>query len=193
MRKTTKSRETGETNVTVTLNLDGQGKTAIDTGIPFLDHMLTLFGFHGSFDLEIRASGDLDVDDHHTVEDVGIVLGGALKELIGQNAGLVRYGTFLLPMDEVLARVAIDISGRSYLHYSAEYSREKVGTLSTENVQEFFRALVRESGITLHLDILTPGNDHHQVESLFKGFGRALRIAVTDDPSQKVTSTKGVI
>ncbi|MCF7803133.1 MAG: imidazoleglycerol-phosphate dehydratase HisB [Candidatus Marinimicrobia bacterium] len=193
MRKTTISRSTRETTIEGTLNLDGSGKTEIRTGIPYLDHMLTLFGFHGNFDLEIDATGDLSVDDHHTVEDVGIVIGQALDNLLGEQQNYVRYGSFLLPMDEVLARVVLDLSGRAYLKYNVEFSREKVGDLSTENVLEFFRALVRESRMTLHIDMLESGNAHHQIEVMFKAFGRALREAVQLLDSDEVASTKGTL
>lgn len=191
MRKSTVTRKTSESDITVNLNLDGQGEAKIDTGVPFFDHMLTQVAFHGELDLEISAKGDLEVDDHHTVEDVGIVFGQALVESLGDKKGITRYGSSLLPMDEVLARVVIDVSGRSCLVYNVEYRREMIGALSTENVQEFFRAVIRESGITLHVDILTPGNDHHQVEAIFKGFGRALREAITVNPDRDIPSTKG--
>lgn len=193
MRKTTLERETRETTVEVELDLDGAGNTDIDTGVPFLDHMLELFGFHGRFDLRIKATGDLDVDDHHTVEDVGIVLGSVLRELLDSEPGIERYGVSVLPMDEVLARVVVDASGRAYLKYQVALQRERIGSLSMENVREFFSALVRQSHITLHIDILEGGNDHHQVEAVFKGFGRALRQAVALVPEMKVASTKGTL
>jgi imidazoleglycerol-phosphate dehydratase len=193
MRKVALQRKTGETEIELALNLDGSGKADINTGVAFLDHMLTLFAFHGSFDLEISATGDLEVEDHHTVEDVGIVLGQALEQALAKDQGFIRYGSFMLPMDEVLARVVLDASGRAFLHFHAEFKREMLGTLATENVEEFFRALVRESKMTLHIDILTGGNDHHQVEAIFKGFGRALRQAVVLDPDIEIASTKGVL
>ncbi|HKJ67635.1 MAG TPA: imidazoleglycerol-phosphate dehydratase HisB [bacterium] len=192
MRKTVVERKTNETDIRVELNLDGEGEASVDTGVPFLDHMLKLFAFHGRFGLEVRAAGDLAVDDHHTVEDVGIVLGDALLQLIRENQGIIRYGSCLMPMDEVLARVVIDVSGRAYLRYNASFQRECIGNLSTENVQEFFRALVRRAGITLHIDLLEPGNDHHQIEAMFKGFGRALQQSVTE-AGGAVASTKGVL
>jgi len=193
MREATITRETTESTIEITLNLDDEGTAKIDTGIPFFDHMLNQLAFHGNVDLEISAKGDLKVDDHHTVEDVGIVFGQVLVKCLGDKTGIVRYGSTLLPMDEVLARVVLDASGRSYLRYNVEYQREKIGTLSTENVLEFFRAVVRESNITLHIDILEPGNDHHQVEAIFKGFARALRQAVRIDENSGIPSTKGTL
>jgi imidazoleglycerol-phosphate dehydratase len=191
MRKTKIDRKTHETEIKADVNLDGTGKANINTGIGFFNHLLTLFVFHGDFDVELQSSGDLEVDDHHTVEDVGIVLGRALRQLCDNKKGLKRYGFFILPMDEVLARVVLDISGRAYLHYNTQFKYEKIGHLTSETLQEFFRALVRESGITLHLDILTPGNDHHQAEALFKCFGKALRMAVQRDENEGIPSTKG--
>ncbi len=193
MRKVAIQRKTGETEIELALNLDGSGKSDVKTGVAFLDHMLTLFAFHGNFDLEISATGDLDVEDHHTVEDVGIVLGQAIQQAFAKDQGFVRYGAFLLPMDEVLARVVVDASGRAFLHFDAAFQREMLGTLATENVEEFFRALVRESKMTLHIDILRPGNDHHQVEAIFKGLGRALKQAAVLDPDTDIASTKGVL
>lgn len=193
MREARKSRETKETSVTVSLNLDGNRNVHINTGIGFFDHMLTLFGFHAGIDLEIEASGDLEVDDHHTVEDVGIVLGQTLAEAFRADRGIIRYGNSLLPMDEVLARVVLDVGGRAYLGYGVDLKREQVGTLAAENVEEFFRALVREAQIVLHIDILKPGNTHHEIEAIFKGFGRALRQAVRREEDLDVSSTKGVL
>jgi len=193
MRETTVKRNTNESNIELTMKLDGTGDSDIMTGIPFLDHMLTLFAFHGQFDLRITAQGDLDVDDHHTVEDLGIVLGQALNELLENDRNYVRYASFLLPMDEVLVRVVLDLSGRSYLKLNTAFSREKVGTLSTENVEEFFRGVTRESRMTLHIDVLEPGNDHHQIEGIFKGFGRTLKEAVQLLDTDGVASTKGQI
>lgn len=191
MRKAEIQRKTRETDIQVALNLDGSGQYDINTGIGFFDHLLSLFAFHASFDLQLQAQGDLAVDDHHTVEDVGIVLGQALRKAPGDARGIQRYGFFLLPMDEVLARAVVDISGRSFLQFQAQFSREKINDLATENILEFFRALVREAGITLHLEILTAGNDHHQAEALFKCFGRSLRDALMLDPSHRIPSTKG--
>ncbi len=193
MRTVTKSRETQETSVTISLNLDGDRKVDVRTGIGFFDHMLTLFGFHAGIDLQVEATGDLEVDDHHTVEDVGIVLGQALKEALSVDQGIVRYGSALLPMDEVLARVVIDAGGRAFLGFDADLKREHVGELATENVEEFFRAVVRESAVTLHMDILKPGNTHHEIEAIFKGFGRALRQAVRPEENLDVASTKGTL
>ena len=191
MRKTEISRKTQETDIQLTLNLDGTGQYDIQTGIGFLDHMLSLFAFHAGFDLTLHAKGDLEVDDHHTVEDIGIVLGQAFRKVFGDKKGINRYGFFLLPMDEVLARAVVDISGRYFLYFQAQFKREKIGDLATENVKEFFQAFVRESGATLHLEILTFGNDHHQAEALFKSFGRALKSAVQITGSKQIPSTKG--
>ncbi len=190
MRTAKIKRSTNETEIWLTLNLDGKGKSEINTGIGFLDHMLTLFAFHAGIDLQITAKGDLGVDDHHTVEDVGIVLGQALLRALGDRKGVRRYGFFILPMDEVLARSAVDLSGRSFLRLNAAFQRVQIGDFATENIREFFQALVRESGITLHLEILAPGNEHHQAEALFKAFGRALRQAVQIE-SDEIPSTKG--
>ncbi len=193
MRKTTIKRETTESQIQISLNLDGDGSANIKTGIPFFDHMLSQLAFHGQFDLEITAEGDLEVDDHHTVEDVGIVFGQAFRKCLGDKRGIVRYGSCLLPMDEVLAQIALDASGRSFLRYNVKYQREKIGTLSTENTLEFFRAVVRESQITLHIDVLEAGNDHHQAEAIFKGFARALRQAVRLEENMSIPSTKGTL
>lgn len=193
MRRKEIQRETNETRIRVFMNLDGTGKSMLETGIGFLDHLLTLFAFHAGIDLEIKAAGDLQVDDHHTVEDIGIVVGQVLKSLTGDKKGMARYGFFLLPMDEVLARSVIDLSGRAYLIFEAEFRREKIAALATENIEEFFKALVREAGLTLHLEILRSGNDHHQAEALFKCFGRALQIAVAKEKNGKIPSTKGTL
>jgi len=192
MRKTKQERTTKETQVLVEWNLDGEGNSTIETGIPFFDHMLELFAFHGRFDLKVQATGDLDVDDHHTVEDVGIVMGDALAEILQENTAYARYGFWFMPMDEVMARVVLDLSGRTWLHYNVDLQREKIGTLSTENVREFFSAFSRRAQITLHIDVLTPGNEHHQVEAIFKGFGRALKQA-TQKTEGEIASTKGVL
>jgi imidazoleglycerol-phosphate dehydratase len=191
MRKKTIDRETRETCGKVTLNLDGKGETQIRTGIGFLDHLLTLMAFHGGFDLEFQMQGDMEVDDHHIVEDAGILLGQALDRCLGDRKGISRYAFFLLPMDEVLTRVAVDISGRSGCFESFTFDRKRIGNLALENVLEFFRALVRTCPMTLHLDIVKPGNNHHQVESLFKCLGRALGEAVRETGTNAVPSTKG--
>ena len=191
-RRAVVERETKETKIRAEIDLDGGGQIQISTGIGFLDHLLELFAFHAGIGLNLAAKGDLHVDDHHTVEDVGIVLGKALREALGDRRGIERYGFCVLPMDEVLARAAVDVSGRSVLRYQARFERLAIGGFATENVPEFFRALVRESRITLHLEILNPGNEHHQAEALFKAFGRALRAAVRIS-GEGVASTKGTL
>lgn len=192
MRQSKVSRVTQETDIQVELNLDGTRSSSIDTGIPFFDHMLTLFSFHSGFDLKVKACGDLEVDDHHTVEDVGILLGIAFKEAIGNYQGIERYGSVYLPMDESLSRVVVDVSNRPYLVFNASFRQDKVGTLSTENVHEFFKAFVQESKINLHIELLYGQNDHHKIESIFKGFGRALKQA-TSITSKDLPSTKGLL
>ncbi|MDO4534312.1 MAG: imidazoleglycerol-phosphate dehydratase HisB [Clostridium perfringens] len=187
------NRSTMETSIEIKLNLDGTGKRNIDTGIGFFDHMLNLFAFHSRIDLNIKSIGDLEVDDHHTVEDVGIVLGKALKEALGDKKFIKRYGTFYIPMDETLALVSLDLSGRNYLVFNCDFSRENIGNFSTEMVEEFFRALSNSCGMTLHLKILYGKNDHHKIEALFKAFGRALKEAITiDETLDEVQSSKGV-
>lgn len=195
MRSASIDRKTSETNISLTLNLDGTGKTGIATGVGFLDHMLTLFARHGRFDLAVTCAGDTHVDDHHTVEDVAIVLGSALAEALGDKAGITRYGSFLLPMDEALVLCALDISGRATLRYGLEPPSQKIGTFDTELAEEFFMGFTRTAGITLHLRQLDGTNSHHILEAAFKGFGRALRQAVTIDPALngEIPSTKGVI
>jgi imidazoleglycerol-phosphate dehydratase len=192
MRTSKLSRVTKETDVWIEFNLDGQRQIDVDTGIPFLDHMMNLFAFHGNFDLKIDAKGDLAVDDHHTVEDVGILLGTVFKEAIKDYKGINRYGVSYLPMDEALARVVIDVSNRPFLVFNANFKQDKVGTLSTENVYEFFKAFVQESRINLHIELLYGTNDHHKIEAIFKGFGRALRDAV-NVISEELPSTKGLL
>ncbi len=191
MRKQTIDRETQETRGKVTLNLDGNGKTDVKTGIGFLDHLITLMGFHAGFDLEFRIQGDVEVDDHHTAEDAGILLGQALDRCLGDRQGIARYGFFLLSMDEVLVRVTVDISGRSGYFGAFSFDKEKIGDLATENVPEFFRGLVRTCPMTLHLDMVKSGNNHHQAEALFKGLGRALGEAVRLTGTNVIPSTKG--
>jgi imidazoleglycerol-phosphate dehydratase len=190
MRQSSIKRITNETSIEVELNLDGSGKTEIDTGIGFLNHMLTLFGFHGGFDLKIKCDGDLDVDSHHTAEDIGITLGQAFKEAIGDKQGIERYGTMLLPMDEALARVVVDISGRPYLVYRLDFNREMIKDMATEDFKEFFKGFVNNSLTTLHIELLYGENDHHKIEASFKGFGRALKIA-SRITSSTLQSTKG--
>ena len=185
-------RKTNETNITIEVNLDGEGIYNIDTGIGFFDHMLSLASKHGIINLNIKAEGDLYVDPHHTVEDVGIALGKCIEKALGDKAGITRYGTSFLPMDETLALVSMDISGRPYLVFEAEFNSEKIGEMDTELVEEFFRAVAFNAGITLHAKVLYGKNSHHMVEALFKAFGRALREAVTKDERIKgVMSTKG--
>lgn len=185
-------RKTNETDIYVRLNLDGTKNIKIETGIPFFDHMLTLFAFHGSFDLDIKAIGDIDVDDHHTLEDVGLALGQAIYQALGERIGINRYGLMYLPMDEALSRVVIDMSNRPFLVFKAIFYREKVGTMDTQNVYEFFKSVVNESRMNLHIETLYGDNEHHKIESIFKGFGRALKEAVQIIHND-VSSTKGVL
>ena len=191
-RTVTRTRTTKETDITVTLNLDGTGKMEIDTGIVFFDHMLNGFARHGLFDLTVHAKGDLEVDSHHTIEDTGIVLGQAILEAIGDKAGIKRYGHFMLPMDETLALCAVDLSGRPYLNFDATFTCDKLGELDTEMVKEFFYAVSYSGAMNLHLKVLDGGNNHHMAEALFKAFGKALDMAVSEEPRMKeVWSTKG--
>lgn len=193
-RQATISRKTGETNIEIEFNIDGEGSSQIDTGIGFLDHMLTLFSKHGGFDLKLKAAGDLQVDCHHTVEDIGIVLGKCILEAAGDKSGIKRYGTCFLPMDETLALASVDISGRAFLVFEAAFTTDRVGGFDTEMTEEFFRALAFNAGITLHEKILYGKNNHHMIEALFKASGRALKEALTKDASIKgVMSTKGVL
>ena len=186
------TRTTKETDITVTINLDGQGQNNIDTGIPFFDHMLDGFARHGLFNLDVRVSGDLEVDSHHTIEDTGIVLGQAIQKALGDKAGIRRYGYFILPMDETLALGAVDLSGRPYLNFQAEFTVPKLGGMDTEMVREFFYAVSYSAGMNLHLKILDGGNNHHMAEALFKSFGKALHMAVSFEPGMtEVWSTKG--
>ncbi len=185
-------RKTKETDIAITINLDGHGKNQIDTGIPFFDHMLNGFARHGLFDLDVKVVGDLEVDCHHTVEDTGIVLGQAIAEALGNKAGIKRYGSFLLPMDETLALCAIDLSGRPYLNFQAEFPTEHIGGLDTEMIKEFFYAVSYSAAMNLHLKIMDGGNSHHMAEALFKAFGKALDAATLEEPRMKdVWSTKG--
>ena len=194
MRQARIQRQTKETEIELSLDLDGQGEHEVDTSVPFLDHMLCHVAVHGLFDLTIRAQGDTDVDDHHTVEDVGIALGQALNEALGDKAGLTRYGSQIVPMDEALALVAVDISGRGLLVFEVEFPQAKVGRFDTELVGEFLRALAHNAGLTLHVRLLNGRNTHHVIEAIFKGLGRALRQAVgVDSRRAGVPSTKGVL
>lgn len=184
-------RQTGETDIEVNINLDGTGTQNIDTGIGFLDHMLHLFCKHGGFDLTIKAKGDLEVDCHHTIEDIGIALGQAINTAMSADKSFRRYANAYTPMDEALSRVSIDISGRPYLVFNCEFTMERLGSLDTEMVEEFFRSLVYNMKITAHINLLYGKNNHHMVESIFKGFGRALKEALILDGS--LASTKGVL
>jgi imidazoleglycerol-phosphate dehydratase len=193
-RKARVERKTKETQIQVAWNLDGQGKVRLSLGLPFLEHMLTLFAAHGLFDLEIRAQGDLEVDQHHLVEDLGLTLGQALQKALGSKQGIVRYGACQLPMDETLVESVVDISGRPYLAYGLKLRQRRLAEFDTELVVEFLRALVQAGGLTLHVTQKAGGNTHHVVEALFKGLGRALRQAVTRDARVRgVPSTKGVL
>ena len=186
------SRTTKETDICLQLNIDGTGKSQIKTGIGFFDHMLEGFTKHGFFDMEVSINGDLYVDGHHTVEDCGIVLGQAIKEAVSDKKGIKRYGHFMLPMDEVLVLCAVDLCGRPYLGFDAEFSVERVGDFETELVKEFFYAISYSAGMNLHIKVLTPGNNHHMIEAIFKAFAKALDMAVgVDERIQDVLSTKG--
>ena len=188
------NRETAETKIALQLNLDGAGNGAIDSGIGFFDHMLNLMTVHGQLDLELRCDGDLEVDGHHSVEDIGIALGDAFKEAISDKKGICRYGTFYLPMDESLAFVTLDISGRPFLVYDGGEMSPMVGGFDTELTEEFLRAFAMHAGITLHVKVLYGTNTHHKIEAIFKALGHALRIAVSQDPKVKgVPSTKGML
>ena len=195
MRTSEIKRVTGETDIELSLNLDGVGNSKIATGCGFLDHMLTLFAKHGRFDLSVSCKGDTQVDDHHSVEDIGICLGQALRETLGDCAGIARYGSMMLPMDEALVLCAVDVSGRSYLVYNLEIPMQKVGTFDTELVEEFLTAFVRSAGITLHVKKLDGKNSHHIIEGAFKALARALSQAVAIDEKRagEIPSTKGVL
>ena len=191
-RIATCERKTKETTISITLNLDGTGKTNIHTGIGFFDHMLDGMARHGLFDLSVSVAGDLDVDCHHTIEDTGLVLGRAVQEALGDKAGIRRYGHMILPMDETLALCAVDLSGRPYLRYHAPFTSEKLGDMDTEMVKEFFYAFSYGAMMNIHLKILDGENNHHMAEALFKAFGKALDMAVSEEPRMKeVWSTKG--
>ena len=195
MRSAQIERKTAETDVRLTLSLDGAGRAQVDTGVGFLDHMLTLFAAHGRFDLSVTCAGDTQVDDHHSVEDIGIALGDAVAQALGEKRGIRRYGSMLLPMDEALVLAAVDLSGRSCLRFAANIPAQKIGTFDTELVQEFFLAFARRAGATLHIRQLDGENSHHIVEAMFKAFGRALAQAVAVDArlGDAIPSTKGVL
>ena len=194
-RTATVHRKTGETEVTVTIALNGTGKCDVKTGIPFLDHMLHQIASHGLFDLEIRATGDLEIDDHHTNEDVGITLGMALAKALGDRKGIVRFGHFVAPLDEALVQVALDFSGRPHLSYGLVMPTQRVGTYDTQLVREFFVAVINHAQMTLHIRQLDGINSHHIIEATFKAFARAMRMATEVDPrrAHEIPSSKGVL
>jgi imidazoleglycerol-phosphate dehydratase len=195
MRQSTINRKTAETDIALTLNLDGRGESKIDSGCGFLDHMLTLFARHGRFDLTLCCKGDTNVDDHHTVEDIGICLGKAFSEALGEKKGICRYGDTTLPMDESLILTAVDLSGRGYLNFDLQIPTEKVGSFDTELVEEFFLAFIRNADCTLHVKQLAGKNSHHIIEGTFKSFGRTMKKAVSLEAGfeNDVPSTKGVL
>ena len=191
-RTATVNRNTKETKIEVSIDLDGSGKSDLQTKIGFFDHMLDGFARHGLFDLKVRCDGDIDVDCHHSIEDTGIVLGTAIKEAVGDKKGIRRFGSCILPMDETLVLCAVDLSGRPYLQFDAEFTADRVGDMDTEMVKEFFYAISYSAGMNLHIKVLTPGNNHHMAEAMFKAFARALDEAVSRDPRvQGILSTKG--
>ena len=192
MRSYKIERNTLETQILVEIDLDGTGKAEIDTGVGFFDHMLTLMAFHGKFDMKVKCSGDTYVDDHHTIEDIGIALGECVKQALGDRRGIKRYSTVFIPMDEALAQTSIDVSNRPYLVFNAEFTDERVGNMATQMVKEFFRAFVNESRVTLHINLLYGENDHHKIEAIFKSFARALKDAI-EIISDEVASSKGVL
>ncbi|RBP40277.1 imidazoleglycerol-phosphate dehydratase HisB [Garciella nitratireducens] len=194
MRYAKINRKTTETEITLSLQIDGSGKTEIESGIGFFDHMLILFCKHGLIDLNLKCNGDLEVDGHHTVEDIGIVLGEAVKQALGKKEGILRYGTSFTPMDEALTMVSLDISGRPYLCLEVPFTREYVGNFETELLEEFLRAFVYNAGITLHVILIHGENNHHIMESIFKGLGRALDQAITvSSRIEGVLSSKGIL
>ncbi len=193
MRTSEIARRTAETDIVLEVNLDGTGKSRVQTGCGFLDHMLTLFSAHGHFDLTVECKGDTQVDDHHSVEDIGICLGQAFQQALGEKRGITRYGSFLLPMDEALVLCAVDISGRSSLNFDLPIPSQKIGSFDTELVEEFFLAFVRSCPMSLHLRLLTGKNSHHIAEGAFKAFGRAMKQAVALDGTDQIPSTKGVL
>lgn len=193
MRKSEISRRTKETDIKVSLLLDGTGKNQIKTGVGFFDHMLTAFSVHSGFDLSVSCQGDLEVDCHHTIEDIGIVLGSAFAEAVNDKSGIARYGNFTIPMDEALASCNLDISGRPFLVFNGQFHGFRMGDMDTQMVEEFFRAFAMNSKITLHLNVMYGANDHHICEALFKAFAHALKEAVKKTEENQVLSSKGVL
>jgi imidazoleglycerol-phosphate dehydratase len=191
MRIATINRKTKETDISLRLNIDGEGKSIINTGIGFLDHMLTSFAFHGKFDLEIKCTGDLKVDDHHTVEDIGIVLGQAFNKAFEKKIGIKRFASMSIPMDESLATVNVDISNRAFLVYNVIFENQKIGTMEAQNFKEFFKAFVNESKMTLHINLIYGENDHHKIEAVFKAFAKAIKEASLIK-GERIESSKGV-
>ncbi|WP_130538338.1 imidazoleglycerol-phosphate dehydratase HisB [Thiomicrorhabdus indica] len=193
MRTATVERNTLETKIKISVNLDGEGTAKFDTGVPFFEHMLEQIARHGMMDIEINADGDLHIDDHHTVEDVGITLGQAIAQAIGDKKGITRYGHAYVPLDEALSRVVIDLSGRPGLEFHCDFTREQIGSFETQLVLEFFQGFVNHANATLHIDNIRGYNAHHQAETIFKAFGRALRMALSEDARMagKMPSTKG--
>ncbi|CAL95963.1 HisB protein [Azoarcus olearius] len=195
MRHADVTRDTLETRISVRIDLDGTGKSVLATGVPFFDHMLDQIARHGAIDLEVRAEGDTHIDDHHTVEDVGITLGQAFAKALGDKKGILRYGHAYVPLDEALSRVVVDFSGRPGLHYFVDYTRARIGNFDVDLAREFFQGFVNHAGVTLHVDNLRGDNAHHQCETIFKAFGRALRMAATRDErlAGAIPSTKGAL
>ncbi len=195
MRQADVTRDTLETRISVRIDLDGTGKAVLATGVPFFDHMLDQIARHGAIDLEIKAEGDTHIDDHHTVEDVGITLGQAFAKALGDKKGIRRYGHAYVPLDEALSRVVIDFSGRPGLHYCVDYTRARIGNFDVDLAREFFQGFVNHAGVTVHVDNLRGDNAHHQCETIFKAFGRALRMAAERDERAAgiVPSTKGAL
>ncbi len=194
-RKSTIERKTKETDIKVNLNLDGKGESRISTSIPFLDHLLDNFSRHGLFDLKVKAKGDLEIDQHHTVEDIGICLGDAFKKALGEKKGINRAGYFVFPLDESLSVVSLDISGRAYLNFDCKFKRSKIGDLDSDLIEEFFWGFVRHLEATLHIKALCGKNDHHKAEAVFKAFGKAMKTACSKDKrvAKNLPSTKGLI
>lgn len=195
MRTASIERNTLETQISIAVNLDGEGTANFETGVPFFEHMLDQIARHGMIDLDIKANGDTHIDDHHTVEDVGIALGQAINKAVGDKKGITRYGHAYVPLDEALSRVVIDLSGRPGLEFNCDFTREQIGTFETQLVLEFFQGFVNHANASLHIDNLRGYNAHHQAETIFKAFGRALRMALTEDPRMagKMPSTKGTL